>query len=68
MILEAVIGCQYGGVKAFYRCQYDDTKAEDISFSKSTPSGQAEFLVDNPVAIQQLVIGKCYYVDFTPVS
>jgi hypothetical protein len=69
MTLEAVISAQWGGVKAFYRCVYDPKLIEeDVSFQKATPSGQAEFVVDNPKAIEQLVIGKSYYVDFTPVE
>jgi len=27
----------------------------------------AEFVIDNPKASDQLVIGQAYYVDFTPV-
>ena len=27
----------------------------------------AEFVIDNPKATDQLVIGQAYYVDFTPV-
>ena len=41
--------------------------AEDISFQKATPSGHAEYQIDNPKAAEQLVIGKQYYVDFTMV-
>lgn len=68
MRLNTVVGVQYGGVKAFFNCEYDKRLCEeDRSFSKSTPSGQAEFHIDNPAATEQLVIGQSYYVDFTPV-
>jgi hypothetical protein len=68
MNLENVIAQQWGGVKAIYRCTYDSKVAEDVSFQKATPSGFAEFQVDNPKAIEQMVIGKSYYVDFTPAD
>jgi hypothetical protein len=50
-------------------CQYD-TKVceEDKGFQKATPSGMAEFQIDNPKASEQLVIGKAYYFDITPVG
>lgn len=67
MILENVFAYSYGGAKAIFRCSYDQKIAEDVSFQKATPSGMAEFQVDNPKAAEQLVIGKAYYVDFTPV-
>lgn len=40
----------------------------DQSFAKATPSGFVEMTVDNPVVASQLVIGKAYYVDFTPIE
>lgn len=68
MTLEAVVAQQWGGVKAIYRCIYDDKTPEDQRFQKATPSGFAEFTIDNPDAISQLVIGKQYYFDITPVD
>lgn len=69
MQLENVIPVSYGGTKAIFRCIYDQQlAAEDLSFQKSTPSGFAEYYIDNPKAAGQLVIGQYYYVDFTPVS
>lgn len=67
MQLENVIAHQWGGAKAIFRCIYDQKIAEDVSFQKATPSGFAEYQIDNPKAAEQLVIGKHYYVDFTPV-
>lgn len=67
MQLENVFAQQWGGAKAIFRCTYDQKVAEDLSFQKATPSGCAEFQVDNPKAAEQLVIGKYYYVDFSPV-
>lgn len=68
MRLENVFAQAWGGAKAIFRCEYDQKVAEDLSFAKATPSGHAEFQIDNPRAAEQLVIGKGYYVDFTPVE
>jgi hypothetical protein len=67
MTLETVFAQTWGGAKAIFRCVYDQKIAEDVSFQKATPSGMAEFQIDNPKAAEQLVIGAEYYVDFTPV-
>lgn len=66
MVLEGIFAQTWGGAKAIFRCQYDQKVAEDISFQKATPTGHAEFQIDNPRAAEQLVIGRAYYVDFTP--
>jgi hypothetical protein len=34
---------------------------------QATPTGTAEYMIDNPDAVERLVIGGHYYVDFTPV-
>jgi len=69
MKLEGVYANTWGGAKAIFRCEYDpNLRPEDKSFQKATPNGQAEFTVDNPDAAAQLIIGKHYYVDFTPVE
>jgi len=47
--------------------QYDQSIPEDQRFSKATPSGRFEMTVDNPVALEQLQLGKDYYFDITPV-
>jgi hypothetical protein len=68
MQLEDVMRTSYGSRKAFFRCTYDPgLAAEDVGFQKATPSGSAEFMIDNPKATEQLVIGEYYYVDFHPV-
>jgi hypothetical protein len=68
MRLDDVINNAWGGKKAFFRCEYDSKLAEeDVGFQKATPTGQAEFVIDNPKASEQLVIGGYYYVDFHPV-
>lgn len=63
MRLENVIAQQWGGDKAIFRCDYDKAIADDVSFSKATPNGLAEFQIDNPKAAEQLVIGATYYFD-----
>ncbi len=68
MRLDNIFRNEWGGLKAFFSCQYDEKLAkEDASFQKATPSGHAEYVIDNPKAQEQLVIGAYYYVDFHPV-
>lgn len=45
---------------------YDNSIPEDQRFSKATPSGSLEILVDNPAA--QYEVGAFYYLDFTKVD
>lgn len=68
MRLSTVIANSYGGVKAIFHCEYDQKAEEDKSFFKATPSGMAEYVIDNPGASSQLVIGKSYYFDITPAE
>ena len=69
MQLENVFANVYGGAKAIFRCSYDPKVVEeDVGFQKATPNGFAEFQIDNPKATEQLIIGKYYYVDFTPIE
>jgi hypothetical protein len=67
MTLENVFAQSWSGAKAIFRCTYDQALCEeDRSFQKATPSGMAEFQIDNPWAATKLVIGKSYYFDITP--
>ena len=67
--LENVFAQSWGGAKVVFRCEYDpNLVAEDITFQKATPSGHAEFVIDNPAAAEQLVVGKAYYFDIREVS
>lgn len=68
MKLAAVVGTSFGGVKAIFHCQYDASREDDKAFQKATPSGQAEFQIDNPAVMGQLVIGRDYYFDIIPVE
>ena len=46
---------------------YDAKDPEDQRFALATPSAKFEMTVDNPIALEQLVLGQTYYVDLTPV-
>ena len=58
----------YSSKRVVLEPQYDAQVAEDVSFSKATPSGRIEMQIDNPVAIELMPIGQTFYVDFTPVE
>lgn len=65
MRLDAIVPNTWGGWQAMFSCSYDDKLAEEgRSFQKATPNGSATYQIDNPAAIQQLVVGEYYYVDF----
>lgn len=67
-IVETWVGPGNAHRRLRFECQYDPEKSpEDIGFTKATPTGHAEFVVDNPEALEQFVVGEYYYVDFSPV-
>jgi hypothetical protein len=68
MCLEAVIPNTWGGFQAMFNCIYDDKIEEDRRFQKATPTGNALFVIDNPGAYGQLVIGKYYYFDISEAN
>jgi hypothetical protein len=47
---------------------YDDGIEENKRFFDATPSGTLEMLVNNPSTIEQLELGKTFYIDFTPAE
>ena len=51
-----------------FDAQYDQSIPEDQRFQKATPTGHIEMQIDNPAALEQLIPGKYYYVDFSPVE
>lgn len=54
--------------KAFFESAHDyDLTKGGRTFSLYESTGSADFIIDNPKAAEQLVIGECYFVDFTPV-
>lgn len=69
MRLQNIFGQTYGGVKAIFVCEYDPKLIEeDKTFAKATPSGMAEFIIDNPRVDKELVIGGTYYFDISLIE
>lgn len=67
-IVTTQLGENYSQTKIVLEPQYDAKVAEDVSFSKATPTGRMEMQIDNPVALAAMPIGTVFYVDFTPVQ
>lgn len=59
---------EYPQVEVVMRPEYDDKIPEDQRFSQYTPNGELRMTVNNPAAVEQLAIGKKFYLDFTPVE
>lgn len=66
--VSSVTTYQGGNRKVTLAPQYDQSIEEDRRFSKYTPSGSLEMLVDNPNVIDALQLGKTFYIDLTPVE
>ena len=45
---------------------YTTKDTENARFTKATPWGDIKMGIDNPAAMEQFVINREYYVDFTP--
>jgi len=56
----------WGAKTLKFQAQYDTATPEDQRFQKATPTASAEFVIDNPSAVEQFKLGDDYYVDFTP--
>jgi hypothetical protein len=48
--------------------RYDETLPEDQRFCDATPWGRFEMFVNNPRALEQLQLGRVFYIDLTPVE
>jgi hypothetical protein len=48
--------------------RYDETLPEDQRFCDATPWGRFEMFVNNPAALEQLQIGRKFYLDLIPVE
>ena len=46
----------------------ENRDAENARFTKATPWGDIRMGIDNPTALEQFAVNKCYYVDFTPAD
>jgi hypothetical protein len=58
----------WGNTRITMRPQYDPDLLEDKSFAKATPNGELWMDVDNPSAIEELTLGRVFYLDFVPVE
>ena len=68
MRLEGVYAQTWGGAKAVFSCIYEHDNPEHKRFQKATPTGMAEFVIDNPAVVPDLVIGSYYHFDISPVK
>lgn len=41
---------------------------DNASWSKATPAGQLDMTITNPAAVAAFVVGKSYFLDFTPAD
>lgn len=67
-MVTKVAKTNYGQTEVTLYPQYDNTISEDLQFSKATPSGTIQMMIDNPPASDYLELGKQFYVDFTRVE
>ena len=58
----------YPGLTVKFQAMYDPETPEDRKFVEATPSGHLEMLVTNPAALEELQIGRYFYLDFTPAD
>lgn len=56
------------GRKIVLQPRYDSTVPEDQRFAQATPTGELTMYVNNPAAIEELALGKFFYLDFIPVE
>lgn len=65
--VQSITEYQYGGKKVVLAPQYDESIPEDQRFAKATPGGEFSMFIDNPAALDQLKLGKAFYIDLTLV-
>lgn len=58
----------YSGEEVVLHPMYDSSIPEDQRFAQTTPSGKLTMHVDNPTALEELALGRIFYLDFTPVE
>ena len=68
LVVSEIRENRYGSKTVVLEAQYDDTIPEDRRFYDATPTGRCEMMINNPAAIEQLRLGKAFYVDFTPAA
>jgi hypothetical protein len=50
-----------------FETHYDDTIPEDQAFTKYTPTGRMDVVIDNAAVTEKYVVGGFVYVDITPI-
>ena len=66
--LSAITHNAGGGKTYKFFPVHDNSTPENARFTKYTPSGELTMLVDNPAVEGSFVLGKEYYVDFSPAE
>lgn len=59
---------QYPAKRVVFETQYDPSVEEDISFTKATPSGRMDVIIENTAVLAKLVVGQYVYLDINPVT
>ena len=57
-----------GEVQVFLTTEYDPDDPEDTQFSIYTPCGEMKFYVNNAKVVPEMIEGRTFYVDLTPVE
>jgi len=72
MSVRAKVKCEsIEGNAVSFSTVYESDAAKDTEnarFTKATPWGNIKLGIDNPAALEQFEVGKCYYVDFNPAE
>jgi hypothetical protein len=53
--------------RVVFETRYDNSVAEDHAFTKYTPSGRLDVLIDNPAVTSQFAVGDHVYLDITKI-
>lgn len=53
--------------RVVFETRYDIDIAEDQAFTKYTPSGRLDVIIDNPKVTDQLKVGDNVYLDITKI-
>lgn len=51
-----------------FETRYDNTVDEDKAFTKYTPSGALDVVIDNPAITDNLRVGQHVYLDIVPIE
>jgi hypothetical protein len=72
MAVRAKVRCNaIGNGIVDFATEYEPTGQRDTEnqrFTVGTPWGDIRFGIDNPAALAQFEVNKCYYVDFSEAS